>query len=651
MKFIKSLFSFLVAAAVFCMSVTCGLAAVDDSFTIDSTFSFSVSDIELCGNALNCIGKTLQQYGIKLSEAERKDRCIKLTANGEAKDYSVTVDTSCKTVTLCGGSSEALERAAYAFLTAACTESNGNTFKVTKKAEYSYIHSRDSVDNSALLNYEGDKNRLVSSWSDGLLKSPKWIDSLIMTEVRLDTASIGGTFDESRELLDFYAETGVNGIWLTPVYDRGTEGNGYSNYGPHTLDPVFTGTDDYAEGWKKLADFVNYAHSKGIYIFFDIITWGVVWNAPLIKEHPDWFNGEAWGNAAFDWSNQELRKWFTDTLVNNILVTDADGYRCDCEPNYTGYDIYGNVRQRLADKGKYIAIISEDTSTRKSVYDFEQDGVLDYASMDRGTLYSSPVNFFTDGYLNIVDSVKNGEGIGSYNRDGKKLKRGKSRYYTNCITNHDYQRRNVCGNRLKIGYSAILAPFIPIWYMGDEFNVSSVPAVQYDIPVDFSEREKTSNAFFLEDVKKMIEIRKKYGDIFEHWTNSHRNSNICEVKVKGMDSLQNYARYADNKAVLVIANNDADTIIGTVKIPFAKCEIGGYKSYTVTDLMTGRVLLEGTKDEVDSFTAFVPYQYEGIYLVEGSDKKPISVSIMNIFTHFKEILISAFIKFISAFEK
>mgnify|MGYP003319571074 CR=1 FL=1 len=336
-------------------------------------------------------------------------------------------------------------------------------------------------------------------------------------------------------------------------------------------------------------------------------------------EHPDWFDGEAWGNIAFDWSNKALREWFTETLVNNILFTGADGYRCDCEPNYTGYDIFGAARERLAEKGKYIAVISEDTGTRKSVYDFEQDGVLDYDSMDRGMLYQNPVNFFTDGYLSIVDSVKTGEGIGSYSRMGKTLKRGKSRYYTNCITNHDYQKRNVCGNRLKIGYSAILAPFIPIWYMGDEFNASNPPGVLYDLYVDFSEAENEENAAFLEDVKQMIKIRRTFSDIFEYWPTNHRNSNICKVKTENLGSLQAYARYADNKAVIIAANNTAEIRTGTVKIPFINAGINGYRHYTVTDLMTGAVIAEGSKNDVKKFTAEIEPDYVGTFLVEGTE--------------------------------
>lgn len=477
---------------------------------------------------------------------------------------------------------------------------------------------KGGIDNSALLKYEADSAELKLDYSDGLIGTPGWVDSLIIVEVRPDTASIGGTLPECYDLIDFYASLGVNGIWLSPIYDRGGIGNGYSNCGPHTLEPAITGTDNYEDGWRVVKEFIDYAHSKGIYIFLDVITWGVVKTAPLINEHPEWFNGEAWGNIAFDWSNSELREWFTDTLVNNILVTGADGYRCDCEPHYTGYDLFSDVRQRLIEKGRNIVLISEDTSSRSSVFDFEQEGVFDYSSTDRGALYRNPLNFYTDGYLNIVDSVKSGKGIGYFSQQEESLKQGTARYYTHLLTNHDYQRRFVNGDRIKMGYSAIFAPFIPIWYMGDEFDATSPAGVLYDFYVDYSQVANEENAAFLEDVKKMINIRRTYSEIFEYFPENHRRSNICEVEATGFGTLQNYARFMDNKAVLIVANNGSDSA-GEIKVPFNACALNYYKTFTLTNLLTGEIMKEGTAEEIEVFAAEIKPGHVGAFLVEGKE--------------------------------
>lgn len=511
------------------------------------------------------------------------------------------------------------------------------------------VSAVDKTDNSELLKYvTSEETKLSKSYCDGIIKTPDWVDSLIIVEVRPDTASIGGTFAECYDLIDFYAEVGVNGIWLTPVYDKSDIGNGYSNRGPHTIDPKLTGKDNYKDGWQELAKFVTYAHSKGIYIFLDVVTWGVVKGAPLIDEHPDWFDGEAWGNIAFDWSNKELYNWFKNTLINNIIVTDADGFRCDCEPYYSGYDMYREVRNTLSDMGKDIIVICEDTCKRSRTYDFEQEGVFDYSTTTRGEVYEKPVNFFGDGLLNIVDCTKKGRAIGYKDWQKNPVKRGTGKYYTNCITNHDYQLRDVCGSRINIGYSAVFAPYIPIWYMGDEFNASNEPGVLYDLYVDYSEAENKENAAFLEDVKQMIKIRRTYSDIFEYWPTNHRNSNICKVKTENLGTLQAYARYSENRAVIIAANNTVETCIGTVKIPFINAGINGYRHYTVTDLMSGTVIAEGSKNDIEKFTAEIEPDYVGVFLVEGSE--PVSNLIININNFFRalpEKIYSIFVDVIS----
>ncbi len=612
----------------------------------NAEFNYEIEYESGCENAVATVKKVFSsKFGIDFSDFTENPNAIIFSIDGNESDWSVDFDEASGDVILTGGSEIALKYAVEKFLEIVLMTSKA-TPCFSSVLDYSYCAEKGGTDNSELLEYCGDNAKLEPSYSDGILMTPEWVDSLVMVELRPEMASIGGTLPECEKLIDFYASVGVNGIWLPPIYDRGDYGNGYSNYGINTLEPAITGTSDYDEGWKRVKAFIDYAHSKGIYIFFDIVTWGTVYDSPLTFEHPDWFDGEDWGNAKFNWDNNELREWFVKTAVENILKTGADGYRCDCEPNYTGYDIYGEIRQTLKENGKNIIIICEDTGSRKGVYDFEQDGVFDYSFTDRGTVYSNPLNFFGDGYVNIVDSAKKGKAIGYKKWQSNALKRGKSKYYVNCITNHDYQKRDVCGSEINIGYSAILAPYIPLWYMGDEFNTSAPDGVQYFNYIDYDEAKDADNALFLESVKKMINVHRTYSDIFEYWPTNHRNSNICKVETTDLGSLQSYARYADNKAVVVVANNDENSCGGTVKIPFNKCNISGYKTYKITDLSTGKTIFEGSKKEVEEFSTYVGYDRIGMYLVEGTgnnnlfrlDFKKISDNVLTFFLNCFTIL-------------
>ncbi len=539
--------------------------------------------------------------------------------DGESLNWSLTVDETTGNIELRAGGTVAMSRAIQTFITQHLARSEGDLL-VDVAGDYAYSYAEDKIDNSTLLSYEGgDKTVLAPSDKDGDLMTPAWLDSAVMVELRIDTASIGGTFKDSYDLIDFYAEAGVNVLWLSPVYERGAGGNGYGNIGLHRIEPWLTGTQDQEEGWNELKKFVDYAHSKGVYILLDIITWGTMYASPLIEEHPDWYHGEAWGNAAFNWRNAEFKEWFISNAVANIEKTGADGYRCDCEPFTAGYNVYAEIRKRLNEKGIYPVIMSEDGGQRRTAFDCEQDGVLLYSAMTRGQLYQNPVNFFVDGYLDIVQATHMGRGLGASDLQNDRRRMGSFRYYTNCITNHDYQARNVNGNRLKIGYAAIYAPYIPLWYMGDEFGVTMErKAVLYDVSVDYGAvGVKDDQTLFLEDVKQMIAIRRNHPDLFAEWPLNHRDINMEEVKAEGLSVLQNYCRYAGGKMVIVLGNNEPENDgLCKVTIPFDKLD-KSYHNYKVTDLLTGQVIAVGRADTVNNFSAIVPYQYCGVYMVEG----------------------------------
>lgn len=583
--------------------------------------------VETCLEDLGWLYRVMEEkYGTYPVEvAAASNRTIFVNIQGESMDWSVSIDPETECISLTGGSAAALKKAIQYFATQFCGNSDGD-LTVPISGGYTYTYATDQIDNSDLLSYLGRETATPSD-EKGELMSPAWLDTAVMVEVRLDIASIGGSFQTSTRLVDFYASAGVNVIWLCPIYERGAGGNGYGNQGLHTVEPALTGTNDMAEGWAVVKEFVDYAHSKGVYILFDLVTWGAMKGSALSAEHPDWFSGEAWGNDAFNWRNAEFKEWFITQAVYNIEYTGADGYRCDCEPFTAGYGVFTEIRRRLNEKGIYPLIMSEEGGERQNAFDCEQDGVLDYSAMTRGQLYQQyQCNFFVDGYLSMLKTVTRGTGLGSATLQTNRRKAGTYRYYTNCITNHDYQKRSVCGNRLKIGYAAIYAPFIPLWFMGDEFGVVQENAVLYDKYIDYGQiTNEPAKGLFFEDVKQMIRIRRSYADIFEYFPLNHRDSNICEVKVEGFtdQKTDNYARYRDDHMVIVVANNDeSQSGVCRVEIPFEEGFASSYYNYRVTDLLTGRVVAVGRADTVNHFSAVVPYEYCGVFLVEGIDPIP-----------------------------
>lgn len=550
-------------------------------------------------------------YGteLPLTEAGAGKRTLTLaveTASLGDKDYRIAVEEGGVKVT--GGSEAALEAAVNRLVAVSCGE---REFAVPKTAAIEYRYERDSIDNRALLPpYRGGGlAKLEPSDAAGTLLTPDWVKSLVLVEVHLQTASLGRNFRDGVALLDFYARLGVNALWLTPIYERGPGGNGYGNQGLHLLEPALTGTTGREPSRAALRTFVEEAHRRNLYILLDIISWGTMTGSRLQQEHPDWFNGKAWGNVAFNWRNAEFREWFTAQAVELIQYSGADGFRCDCEPNYGGYEIYGEVRRRLTAAGHPVLIMAEDCTVRKDAFDMEQDGVLDYTRMSRGQLYQQPVNFFADGLLDIVDSCKTGRGLGPASQQQKDEEAcGRFRFYPNCITNHDYQQRNVCGDRLKIAYAAILAPFLPVWFQGDEFGLTSPRMVIYFQPVDYALAKEPARAFFMEDVKAALAIRHRYPEIFACWPLDHRETNIRKVTVEGMQGLSAYVRYDGKRAVVVVPNpSQEDYARVKVTLPLAERTV-------VTDLLHGVAV--PLNDDGAGVTATIAPRHLAVLLVE-----------------------------------
>ena len=434
--------------------------------------------------------------------------------------------------------------------------------------------------------------------------SPDWVKTLIMAEVRIETATPAGTLDAATALLDHYAAVGVNGLWVTPIWDHHPANNGYGNFGIGLVDPRLSGTDNPDESVQAVKRFVDAAHQRNIRVLFDVIVWGTAKTAPLVTEHPEFYamkNGrhaEAWGGYAFDWKSEALKKWYCDQAVNFIDQTGADGFRVDLAPDCSGF-FFKQVRDALYAQGHKIAIMAEINCERKDTFDFEENGVQgwpelpDYADkvhlLEQKKEYGNHNEFLLRS--NIVDDVTTGRGIGK----ATLIQQGQGamfRFYTSNLLNHDDSKTFVKGNRVRFGYTGIFAPFIPLWFMGEEFNNplnygAYGKGVLYFNTIDWDLCASGDTAAFYEDCKKYVAIRRTYPDIFQDFPDSTRQANIVKVdstRAGAPNPLQAYARFAGGKAVLVVPNyqGDANSTAFDITPPFAAMSLPTSGPCTIT---------------------------------------------------------------------
>ena len=461
------------------------------------------------------------------------------------------------------------------------------------------------IDNRDLLPaYKPDSEVRMEKRADGRLETPDWIKSLILMEVRIDSASSDGTVKGLIPVLDHLAEAGVNGIWLTPPLNGG---NGYGNFGIHTVSALLTGEKEPVRQWRVLRKFVDEAHRRNIRVFFDVVTWSVTKHeggSPLLKQKPEWF-GDYYAPYAgwlWKWEDRELNEWFASRLIEWFLMTGVDGFRCDCAPQYSGFEPYRVVKERMRKFGRKVVFIAEWTTSRKNVFDLDQLTFCYKNAKGRRMTH-----WLGDVYLkeNIVDFIRNGNGLRAY--DDFDREPGRERYYTYMLSCHDSPRYVVNGSPVAIGYQAIFAPFIPLWYIGEEWN--NPPHFFYDYyykrdkhsaprkwnlyrnTIDWGAKEK--NREFFEQVKKMIRIRRSNPDIFEYFPDDHRQSNICKVTTDQNGLLQAYARYRNGRAVLIVPNSSGESRRFRVTIPFRETGLKERIAYTVRDLLTEKTVATG----------------------------------------------------------
>ncbi len=471
--------------------------------------------------------------------------------------------------------------------------------------------SKGYIDNSSLMPpyVTDDKVKLISI-NGGKLQSPEWIKTLVLEEVNVQFCSPNGKFSGMTYVLDHLQEMGVNGIWLDPIYG----GLHYLNYGPATVDAYITETNDYEEGWKVVAKFVEEAHKRDIRVFLDIITWGISKYAPLLEEKPEWFGDyhERYGGYQYDWTNPELTEWFANELIDIVRKTDIDGYRCDCGIDYGCKEMYQKVRSELYAEGNYIVLMGEAVNdSTADIFDFSEHS-CNYDLQTEGEMY-------VNGNLKMPAVIKTGFGFDTLSSQTAG-EGGKRTFYTSVVSCHDTMKYMVKGNIVNMAYSAILAPFIPLWYCGEEWNNTySSTGWLWQTGVYWNEIE--NNRDFFEKVKAYMRIRRLYPEIFNYYPDNHRETNICEVATDHEDPvLVSYARYADGKGILVIPNQSEDNSRFKVTIPYKDMGLKESGTYSLVNLLTGKVIGTGKGTDLTAFSTTVEDKNVGVYLVRPAEK-------------------------------
>lgn len=503
------------------------------------------------------------------------------------------------------------------------------TSNVNASAESSYI----------------DNSSLVTPWvPDSQLELdehgwPTYTNDLVMAEFRVEMASSDGTMRRKaiEPALKHLARTGINALWITPIEDQGedTIASTYCNMGVHTIDPYFTGLldrgqpysdfepteENYDKARKVVKEFVDLCHEYNIRVYFDKVPWGVAKTAPIVIERPELFNTDKtsdWGGYDFvDYDDPAVREYYYKENFDFIMETGCDGIRWDLEPHYFGYELYEEMHAELNEAGRKPLFFSEDRCFHGEAYAFEQHSGIN------GEHVSSQLS--DDVYFNQIDmieSIQTGENMG-HSMLQATGESGQYRYYCYQISSHDtigYQNKSLAS----WGYQFLFGSFIPLFYMGEEYGMTGTTTL-FGVEInDFEKQlEDPVKREYYESVKELIALRWKYKHILNASTENHRDTNICTVKVKGSTFVNGYARYLGDEGFVVVPNvneGKKEAVKMTIALPLEDMGIDNYTTYTVTNLLTDKVMVKGDAKAVSLFTDTIEHNTCGLYYVKAEGK-------------------------------
>jgi glycosidase len=160
------------------------------------------------------------------------------------------------------------------------------------------------------------------------------------------------------------------------------------------------------------------------------------------------------------------------------------------------------------------------------------------------------------------------------------------------------------GSRCTFGYSCMFLPAIPIFMSGEEFDADYIPLPLhtpdlygkgekgkgrwlYGSWIQWDQLKEPGHAQMLEDVKKMILLRKKYSKLLRAEDNSIP-VNISALKSRSTKNIPvPYIIGKDNQAMIVAGNNTNEDISLTIDIPH---DILNFKPQFVNDVWNNKKL-------------------------------------------------------------
>jgi 1,4-alpha-glucan branching enzyme len=168
---------------------------------------------------------------------------------------------------------------------------------------------------------------------------PIWSKNLGIYEVNIRQYSEEGTFDAFAKDLPRVKELGVGILWLMPIHQIGEKNRKGTLGSYYAVKDYRSVSSDYGT-IENFKNFVQQAHSMGLYVIIDWVANHTAWDHAWVTEHPEFYTKDSLGKmkppvpdwqdvVELDFENKELRKVMIEDMKFWLKEADIDGFRCD----------------------------------------------------------------------------------------------------------------------------------------------------------------------------------------------------------------------------------------------------------------------------------------------------------------------------------
>ncbi len=343
------------------------------------------------------------------------------------------------------------------------------------------------------------------AWTDAYWHTPP-ISSAILYELHIGTFTKEGTFDSAIQHLDHLVELGITHVEVMPVNEfAGGRGWGYDGVFLFAVFEPYGGPD----GLKR---FVDACHAKNLAVVLDVVYnhFGPVGNynnqfGPYLtdKYHTPWGAAVNFNESGSD----EVRRFFLDNALMWLRDYHCDGLRLDATHEYIDRSAVHFMEQMSTEverlgtmlNKRYVLIAESDLNDPKFVrpreahgYGMDAQWSDDFHHALFTLLWNDPGRGYYDDFGSMDDLVKSLRGAfvydGKYSKyrhhtHGRPVDNLSAHHFVGYIQNHDQVGNRAAGERLEhlVGLDAskvaigltLMAPFIPMLWMGEEFAASA----------------------------------------------------------------------------------------------------------------------------------------------------------------------------------